>query len=591
MKKRILSLVLALCLLASLCACGGEEAEPRPLYAQQGTAARGEAGALTPAADAEALRNCLAEAGQINTLGRETVSPSDDRNPGKTLRIAEPDAAAKAVADGYVYMLDRYGFLVVRAAGAESEILSYSRVELPEGIVQSRLYVQGDRAAVLCSLSEFRVDEEGLWTETAETLVVLLDLSDPAAPKESGRTTLSGTLLEAGLFGEALCVVSEKSVWTLPETGTEALLPWFEEDGKRTSLRPADVYLPETPMQAALTLVSVLRLEDGRVLDALALADAAEAALIEGDSLWLARSCWTETRTEPDRERERPYTCVSYEQQANTELLRLRYDGSLRLEGACTQEGELTDAAALDLRDGVLRLGLQQRRCRFTAYTDENHGWTNYELEEESRSSRVVALAAELTGDGAMLDRVGGENGVRACRFLGPFAFLATEKPGDPVYCAELSDAAPVMTGSLVLPGQTAALWLMGNDAVLVLSESAEGDGICLSVYDGADGMRRTDRVSIQCDSPALRDWNALLADPETGLVGLPLGGSEAEYRLYRLKDGALKEIGSTKPEYLSEELRGFLYDGLLYLCGPAEVRVLDPETGKLLTAVSNAVG
>ena len=187
---------------------------------------------------------------------------------------------------------------------------------------------------MLCSLSEFRVDEEGLWTETAETLVVLLDLSDPAAPKESGRTTLSGTLLEAGLFGEALCVVSEKSVWTLPETGTEALLPWFEEDGKRTSLRPADVYLPEAPMQAALTLVSVLRLEDGRVLDALALADAAEAALIEGDSLWLARSCWTETRTEPDRERERPYTCVSYEQQANTELLRLRYDGSLRLEGA-----------------------------------------------------------------------------------------------------------------------------------------------------------------------------------------------------------------------------------------------------------------
>lgn len=594
--KKIICLLTALALLVcTLAGCGTEE-DARPLYADQGEAQRGELTGVTPASDAAAILDCLAQAGQIDDLGRETVTARDNQTPGKEMSVPEPNRSVVVTDGAYIYMLDSYGLIVVSAAGAASRILSYTQVEIPGSVNARRLFVRDQRAMVVCELSELGVDDTGLSYDDAGTCAVVFDVSDPAAPKETGRTLIEGSLLEAGFLHDALCLVTLKKIWMLPQRElAQELLPWMEEGGKRTALRPTDVFLRAEPGRTTLSVVTALRLDDGRVLDALAFADTTQTAVLTADGLYLARTRWHEQNSEPDREKEPPYTVVSRTHEVGTEVLRLDLDTSLHLAGGCTQQGGLADNASMSVYNGALRLALQKQTCCFSAYTDEKHGWTNYELDSDSKSSQIVLLDAALqAAAGGMLRNIGGETGVRACRFLEDHAFLVTDKPDDPVYCADLSRTdAPAMAGSLLLPGSYARFYAMADGAVLALGEDAEHGGLTLTALQAEEGdrMQRTDRVTVKQRSRALQTPTLVFADPETGFVGLPLDGERVQYRLYRLEDGALKEKGTVALEYVPDEARGLLIDGLLYVCGPGEVYVIEPETAKLVVAVSNAVG
>ena len=598
MKSRTLCLLLALCLLLGLLSgCGDDETPPQPLYADRADAKRGELTGVSKADSAEAVRDCLTQAGQMNTEGREAATHADDRTPGKELRLAAPETALVQTDGAYIYMLDSYGLVIVSAAGKDSRILSYSRVAVDANVTQRRLFVRGDRAAVLCGMQDFSYDADGELLQGGKTELILLDISDRSAPKELTRTVVDGTLTAADFTGDALCLVTRHSFWNLPEPEqTEALLPWFSEAGQKTALRPSDLYLCEEPAQAAVTVVTTLRPEDGRVLDALAFLGGADAVLLAQNAIYLGRTRWHEQKTEPNRD-EKPYVVVGYTQTAQTELIRLVCDpdGGLSLDGGCTQAGALLDEAALSLQGTTLCAALQVNECVFNAFTDEAHGWTNYELVSEERHSRIVLMDATLRAEnGVMLDNIGGAHGVLACRFLENLAFLTTEKPADPVYCADLSTPdAPAMGGSLVLPGTSARFYALKDGMVLVLSETTETNGLTLSVFNGAaaDRMERTDRETVRQSSQALRNPNALFTDAQTGLIGLPLEGEHAAYLLLECDGGNLKEKGTLALEYVPDDARTLLIDGLLYICGPGEVYVADPEEAELLAVVSNAVG
>ncbi|MBQ1371678.1 MAG: beta-propeller domain-containing protein [Oscillospiraceae bacterium] len=600
MKLKTLPLLLALCLLlGSLSACGKEEKAEggAPLYAQQTQAQRGTPTQASAAADAAAVRDSLAQAGKVDDSGRESVVPARDPESGRDLRLPNWEESAVCADNGCIYTVDSYGLLVVSAAGAGSKILSYTKIESPEGALARRLYVQGDRAAVVSTSALFDTDETGNARDAAQTQAVMLDISDPAAPKQLASVAVEGTLQKAGFLNGTLCLLTGKELLGLPDPAeAEQVLPWIEENGSKRDLRATDVYLRAEPARTALSLVTALRLQDGRVADAVALTDATDAAIFGTDCLYLARSRWQVEQSAPDRETEPPYSIVANTHVLQTEVLRLEFDSNFRFAGGCFQQGGLSENASMSVFGDCLRLALQTQSCSFSSYTDEKHGWTNYLLNSDERSSRIVLLDAALQGEsGTELGKIGGEQGVSACRFVDNRAFLVTEKPNDPIFCAELSDpAAPVMGENLVLPGSCARFYGMNAGALLALTDDPEENGtVILSVYAGENRtqLSRTDRVSVRQSERALRVPELVFADPESGYVGLPLQGDRTGYRLYRLEDGELKEKGTTALEYVPDEARSFLIDGLLYVCGPGELYVIEPESAKLLTTVSNAVG
>ena len=276
----LLPLLLWLCLIGGvLSGCDNEEGGA-PVYAEQTEVRRGAPPKAATASDAEALLDALAQAGKVDDYGRESVAPQMDPESGKELRLPDYDAALIAAEGAYIYMIDSYGLIVCSAEGAASRILSYTQVETPEAVSARRLYIRENRAAVVCSRSAFGTDEQGKIRDSAETYVITIDVSDPTAPREIGRITVEGTLLKAGFLNDALCLLTRKDIWELPEPGSaEQLLPYLEENQSRMTLRISDVYLRPEPGQTSLSLVTALRLKDGRVADALALSDATDVAV------------------------------------------------------------------------------------------------------------------------------------------------------------------------------------------------------------------------------------------------------------------------------------------------------------------------
>lgn len=590
--KKTICLILTLILLAtSLSACGKDEAG-EPLFAERGDAAREPLGELRPADGAEAVLEALSAAGQ--THGGD-LDDDDPEGPGTGIVLERSviPAGDPVVTDGsYIYMSDRYGLIILSAAGERSEILSYTRVEREGTAWAERLFLDRDRVAVVYT-AENESLEEAVWNDEAAVHVVLLDVSDKRAPKKLTETVVEGSWVDARMIAGKLCLVTQRSYLSLPgKQEAERLLPRLWEDGKELSLRADEVYLSPAPEKAAVSLAAAIRLTDGRVADAMAFTGGVEAVCGEGDCIYLSRTLWDETASEPYREE--PYTVMDYGSTARTEIRRLRLAGGLRLDGGCVVDGALRDAAAMELQNGSLRLVLKTDSRRFSAYTDEKHGWTNYETHSHERDSRLVLLDEALQSVAA-LTAIGGKSGVSASVFAGGAAWFSAA--GRVLYTADLSDPAePRMNGSLPTEGERTLLRSFGAELALGVEAPAPGAPWQLVMYDLSDpaNPKAADRLTLKDWSPAsdLSDAGALFTDPANCLIGFPaVGKGRTEYLLVRWTGSELKQKGALALEYVPADARALLLDGLLYVCSPGAVYVADPETMSVLATVSNAVG
>ena len=585
---RVLATLLVCCLL--LVSCGKKpESAGESLFAERGSVERQPLGDLTPAGNAETIRASLASVGQTRAMDWEGEAEAAPR-----LRLASDEQTGGALAtDGsYIYMLDGYGLIVCSAAGASSRILSYTRVDRGGSGWSERLYLDGDRIAVVSTVSETGEDGELLY-DSAETRVILLDVSDKQAPRITAEAAVEGSLEGACLLDGTLCLVTQRTLTTLPEDG-EALLPRLRENGEELRLAPGDVYVSAEPARTAITVAAAVRLSDGRIADALAFTDGVESVLQSGDSLWLSRTIWSETASAPYKEE--PYTVVDYDSEARTELRRLRLeDDRLRLAGGCVLEGAMPDPESLTLRGDGLSLFTQKDSRSFSAYTDENHGWTNYELRSMNRSAALSLLDGDLNVTGALTD-LRSERNAGACRFVGGLAWM-TAGEDEAVYLADLSDAAaPKTTGSLLCKGEGLLLRSFGEGYVLGIVEPGEGEDWELVVYDVRDPAAPVRAAELELDgrSPAagLSDPGAIFTDPVNGLIGFPAAGQNRnEYLLVSWDGSKLRETGAFELEYVPADARALLLNGSLYICSPGEVCVTDPETMKVIASVSNAVG
>ncbi len=589
--KKIVCLITVCFLLSGLFTGCGEEKAGEPLFAQRGRTEREDVGDLTAAKDAEAILEALSAVGRSH--GPEWEEPEADGAGLQLLTDSRRDGDTVVTDGSYLYMLDSYGLILASAAGAGSEILSYTRVERGGSGWSERIYLGENRVAIVSTVSVDSPEGEG-WKDSPQVRVTLLDSSDPRAPQKLAEAAVDGALVDAYCYDGSLYLVTRLSFVGLPDREqAEQLLPRLSENGSSASLRPGDVYLSPVPERTALSLVAALRLEDGRIADALAFTGGVEAVCGEGPVLCLARSLWTETPGASYREE--PYTVQPAKSAARTEIKRLALDGTLRLEGGCLLEGALPDPAALSLQNNVLRAATEQDSRSYAAYTDEKHGWTNYEKLERSHSSLLSLLDGSLNVTGS-LSQLGGEAGVTACRFVGNNAWMTASAGDERLFTAALSrEDGPAMTGSLPAGGDRLLLRPFGENLVLGLAVSDEDGSWQLMMYDLSDPAepRLADSLKLKDRGPAagLSDPGAVFSDPGNALIGFPAADGKGEYLLIRWAGSSFKEKGVFELEYLPAGARAMLLDGLLYICSPGEFYVTDPESMRLLATVSNAVG
>ncbi len=587
MKTKILSILVLLCLVLS--ACGKDDPTAAPLYAERGDAGRSALGNMTPAADANTVLAALTAAGQSAST-RWQPEDLDTDGAGPRLTVSGDASGDTVVTDGTnIFMLDSYGLVTVSAAGSESAVRAYTKVVRDSDRWGERLYLWKDRIAI--AWTAFRSGVEEGWLDATETRVLVFSVADPAKPEQLSSLRVDGSLVDACCMDGTLCVVTEKNLLTLPETEkAESVLPKLSENADAFSLRAGDVYLCPDPAKPALTVVAAIRLEDGRFADALAFTDGTEAVCTDGKDLYLARTRWNETASAPRREE--PYQVVDYKAAAETEIKRLRLDGGLTLDEGCVLYGALSDPGAMAIANGQLRVATNVDERSFSVYTDEKHGWTNCEGGSHVTDSQLAVLDGNLNAVGA-LARLGGEKGITACRFLNAAGWITA---GETLSAVDFSNPAdPQIRGSFPTSGEALVLRDMGQGCVLALALPGREEKLRLTVYDVSDPSSPKEVDSLELDAfPAgdLTARGALFADANGGFIGWPAAGEDgSEFRLVRWTGSELKNEGAFALDYVPDNARGLLLNGLLYICSPGQVCVTDPENGKVLATVSNAVG
>jgi len=245
--------------------------------------------------------------------------------------------------------------------------------------------------------------------------------------------------------------------------------------------------------------------------------------------------------------------------------------------------------------DGYLRV----------ASTDTPEWWDGPESE-----SMVTVLST--TGDKlrtvGSVDGLGRGERIYSVRFFGDLGYVVTFRQVDPLYVIDLSNPErPKVRGELKIPGYSAYLHPVGDDALLGVGQDADLDGRVLglqaSLFDisDPDDPARIDRYTMENGhSEAEWDHHAFLHDPLTGLTVFPYerwddakaGLSPTGALVLRVTEDGIRETGAVSHDpdgskWWMPIRRSLLINGNLVTVSEAGVMVSDSDTLETLDWVA----
>lgn len=144
-------------------------------------------------------------------------------------------------------------------------------------------------------------------------------------------------------------------------------------------------------------------------------------------------------------------------------------------------DGTVNNSYQLSEFDGQLRISSTERRTENDTFTSVNH---------------VTVLdaqdAGEMSRTGELRDLAPGET-IQSTRFMGPRGFLVTFRNIDPLFALDLSDPAnPSVADELKIPGFSSYLMPLGDDFLLAIGREGSDDGtltgkLAVQLFDVAD--------------------------------------------------------------------------------------------------------
>ncbi len=324
---------------------------------------------------------------------------------------------------------------------------------------------------------------------TPTTVLTMVDVSDPAAMRETDTLTLDGSYLSARLVeGTARVVVRAEPTglpFVFPEGGglraeeeaternreiirqstPENWLPFYihtDATGQRTDgtlLDCDDVHHPQE--FAGLGTVNVLSIPLGGGL----LPEGATAVLASGetisastDRLYVATNRWFDPATiRPE----------SPDEDFSTDIHAFDItEPSARYVGSGTVPGHLLNQFAMSEHGGFLRVA-----------STLGSPWGGDVDRSESRVT-VLAEGEQALEEVGAVDGLGLDERIYAVRFLGDIGYVVTFRQIDPLYTIDLSDpTSPTVRGELKIPGYSAYLHPIGEDLVLGVGQDATEEG------------------------------------------------------------------------------------------------------------------
>ncbi len=439
----------------------------------------------------------------------------------------------------YVYVANSDGLRIVSVASAEV----VAEPELPQGSHQ--LLLDGDRLVVATSS----------WGGAPDTIVSLLDVSDPTNPQLLRRSHLEGGVVATrSIDGIARLVITtsfdqrlpfvqpnqfgldeesalERNKEIIDESTVEDWLPrWFDEDadgnfGPMSQVLPCETVAAPTDFAGlGLTWIGSIDVNgDGTPIGSAGIVSTGDTVYASTNNLYVATQNWdwrwggpvpldtgsAAPDTAPDEEPGPPPTLIHQ--------FSLGEGTGATYVASGTVEGRLLNQFAMSEFDGDLRVATT---------TDD---WGGFGDQSESTVFVLRPEGDELR----QISSIGGlgkDEQIYAVRFIDDLAYVVTFRQIDPLYVIDLSDPAnPVEAGELKIPGYSAYLHPVGDGLLLGVGQDATDDGRTtgtqLSLFDVSDPSdpQRISTLPIGGSSEVEWDHKAFLFWEPDGSIVLPV--------------------------------------------------------------------
>jgi len=262
---------------------------------------------------------------------------------------------------------------------------------------------------------------------------------------------------------------------------------------------------------SGFTTLSLVTLETSTLAVADATGVFADGNIVysSGDATYVATSQWIDPVMFAEGDRPAGQKTMIHKFDLSTRSADYRASGEV--------PGYMLSQWSMSEYDGYLRV----------ASTDAPEWWDGPESE-----SMVTVLAT----DGDELETVGTVDGlgrgerIYSVRFFGDTGYVVTFRQVDPLYVIDLSNPErPKLSGELKIPGYSAYLHPIGDDALLGVGQDADNDGrvrgLQASLFDVSDPAdpERVDRFTMQGGHSEVEwDHHAFLHDPSTGMTVFP---------------------------------------------------------------------
>jgi len=542
-------------------------------------------------------------AGALDAAGPDAAVGSS--GTGTNTQEADVDEADVAKTDGS---------LVVRVSGRELVVTDVSgdlprelsrtplpgpALNQPELLLRGRhVLVVGDEAGPVYWRGDVLPGRIAMPTGPQDTHadVISFDLTDPSAPRVTGRRTVDGGAISTREYADGTVRVVVTTGYPpldfvqpnrdrTPREATrankeivraapiDAWLPSLRTDGgaEQPLVDCASVRHPRTPSGFGTISLLTFPFDDPDSLAATAVTAAGDLVYSSADRLYVAT---TDIAPGPIP-RDLPRTDTSVSSTPTTQVHAFALDGTRTSYVASGSfRGQVKDRWSFSEFDGHLRVAVQQPRS--SGHLDNG--------------VLVLAEDGDRLVETGRVDGLGRDESIQSVRWFGDLAVVVTFLQTDPLYTVDLSDPArPRVLGALKIPGFSSYLHPVGGGVLVGIGHDATTTGADLgaqaATFDLGDlaDVRRMDRIGFgpQTDISAGLDPRTVAYLPAWRTLVTPVQdwatGRSRFVALHVADDGTLSETGSwVTQHYAGDTVRTLPLDGGRVALVGDVVRVVD---------------
>ncbi len=459
---------------------------------------------------------------------------------------------------------------IISAAPAQ-EMKVVSTVVLSNGDSAStvdeciEIYLKNNRLIALMSRYSYSMGGSGAYDKVS-TVAVYYDITDPTAPLKIREHVQDGSYVSSELHGNALCLVTAKSISENSKLDENGVIPSYSVNGKAVKLSAEEIFIAVNDPEASYLFVTVTDISNpDKAVGKLAVLGSGKEIYSSAHSLAVARGFVSVDENEKG------------EHNTLTEIYRFNLNGTdIAFAGSYIVNGTLTGGVSFDDETGYIRVATQQS------------GASNFYILDCK-----MEFISGLTG-------IFPNEEIKSVKFIGENACFVAGDDSEKTMIINITDPKkPKVAGNISTEGFSQALFEASDTALLGFG-TEDKNSLNISLFDvsNPESPKTASVYQLKGDFtlPSTGDTRSVMLDSDGKLFGIPIvkynPSSETEisaYVLFSVADGVIKPVGTYNHDtsYTGDAaVRGTCIDGVLYTVSGQRVTAFSISEGTVISSL-----